>query len=488
MAWLKNKITPYIYWSINNIKKLSLGVLISLVIAVGLYSFAGKEGIPPFNESSLTISVTLPVGTDLNTSNTFASILEKEIGNIKGVARVSHFTGRAGADPHDSGANSSEIQVIFEPGLENKVDELSKEVQGILELYKGADYGLGKPITHRVEESLSGVRAPIVMKVFGDDLGAMKETTQLIKDELKKQNGVKNPQIQKEVIVPEFRIYLDTNRIGENGVSVASVADVLEEGLLGKEIGQVQKDGARINVVLRFDQNSKGSATALRDLSLPIESVGTLSDVGDIKIEGGRNKYSHEGGKRVMNVTANYQGKDIVGAVENVKRVMDTKKLKTGVTISYEGTYKSQKENSARLAWMFVIALGLIFGILFYAFRKIPIVLQIMLNIPTVFIGGIIAIWLTGGVINLAHTVGFISLAGIVSRNGILLIERCLSKAKEAGKLTKDVVVGATIDRLVPVLMTSMVTALALIPLILGSTEPGKELLHPLAVVIFGGG
>jgi CzcA family heavy metal efflux pump len=487
VAKLKTKITPYIYWSINNVKKISIGVLISLVIAVGLYSFAGKEGIPPFNESSLTISVTLPVGTDLNTSNTFASVLEKEIGKVTGVARVSHITGRAGADPHDSGANTSEIQVIFKQGLENKVDELSKQVQSILDLYKGADYALGKPITHKVEESLSGVRAPIVMKVFGDDLDAMKETAQMIKDELAKQDGVKNPQIQKEVIVPEFRIYLDTNRLGENGVSAGNVADTLEEGLLGKDIGQVQKDGARINVVLRFDQSSKGNATALRDLSLPIESLGSLSDAGDIKIEGGRNKYSHEGGKRVINVTANYQGKDIVGAVENVKKVMDTKQLKTGITISYEGTYKSQKENSTRLAWMFLIALGLIFGILFYAFRKIPIVLQVMLNIPTVFIGGIVAIWLTGGVINLAHTVGFISLAGIVSRNGILLIERCLSKAKEAGKLTKEVVVEATIDRLVPVLMTSMVTALALVPLMLAAKEPGKELLHPLAVVIFGG-
>jgi Cu/Ag efflux pump CusA len=325
------------------------------------------------------------------------------------------------------------------------------------------------------------------MKVYGDDLVAMKETAQLIKDELSKEDGVKNPQIQKEIIVPEFRIYLDTNRLGQNGVSTGNVADVLEEGLLGKQLGQVQKDGARINVMLRFDQSSKGSATALRDLSLPIPSLGTLSDAGDIKIEGGRNKYSHEGGKRVINVTANYQGKDIVGAVENVKKVMDAKQLKSGLSISYEGTYKSQKENSTRLAWMFVLALGLIFGVLFYAFRQIPIVLQIMLNIPTVFIGGIVAIWLTGGVINLAHTVGFISLAGIVSRNGILLIERCLSKLKEAGVLTKELVVEATIDRLVPVLMTSMVTALALIPLMLAAKEPGKELLHPLAVVIFGG-
>ena len=484
---LKEKITPYIFWSIDNVKIIVIGVVFSLVISGFLYSFAGKEGIPPFNESSLTISVTLPVGTDLNTSNTFASILENEIGKVEGIIRVSHITGRAGADPHDSGANTSEIQVVFADGLEAKKDELTKKIQSILETHKGADYGLGQPITHKVEESLSGVRAPIVIKVFGDDLTLMKATAQEIKDELSKQDGVKNPQITKEVVVPEFRIYLDKNRLAETGVSVGNVADTLEEGLLGKEIGQVQKDGARINVMLRFDQNSKGNAEALRDLSLPIDKLNSLSDSGDIKIEGGRNKYSHEGGKRVINVTANYQGKDIVGAVENVKQIMSKKNARIGVTISYEGTYKSQTENSARLAWLFLVSITLIFAILYYVFRSIPIVLQVMLNIPTVFIGGIVAIWFTGGVINLAHAVGFISLAGIVSRNGILLIERCISKVKEGKSFTKEIVIEATLDRLVPVLMTSTVTALALIPLLLGANEPGKELLHPLAVVIFGG-
>ena len=325
------------------------------------------------------------------------------------------------------------------------------------------------------------------MKVYGDDLASMKEVAQSIKEELTKQSGVKKAQIQKEIIIPEFRIYLDKNRLAENGASVGNVADTLEEGLLGKELGQVQKGSARINVVLRFDQNSKGNASALRDLALPINSLNSISDAGDIRIEGGRNKYSHEGGKRVINITANYQGKDIVGAVENVKQTMDKKPTKNGVTISYEGTYKSQTENASRLLWLFLIGIGLIYGILFYVFRSVPIVLQVMLNIPTVFIGGIIAIWLSGGIINLAHTVGFISLAGIVSRNGILLIERCISKVKEGKGFTKETVVEATLDRLVPVLITSTVTALALVPLLLGATEPGKELLHPLAVVIFGG-
>ena len=167
---------------------------------------------------------------------------------------------------------------------------------------------------------------------------------------------------------------------------------------------------------------------------------------------------------------------------------MSNQKLPTGQSISYEGTYKSQKENSRRLMIMFALGLLLIFGILYKAFKSIPIVLQVMLNIPTVFIGGIIGVWLTGGVVNLAHLVGFISLAGIVSRNGIMLIGRCLQLVRGEGQsFSPETILKATLDRLVPVLMTSLVTALALIPLMLAGGEPGKELLHPLAVVIFGG-
>jgi len=485
---IKRKIRPMILWSIHNVKIVLGGTVITMVIAGGLYFMAGKEGIPPFNEGSATISVVLPVGTDLNTSNKFASEVEDAMRSVEGVRRVSHLTGRAGADPHDSGANSSEIQVVFEPGLERESEELFKELQKVLDTFPGADYSLGQPITHRVEELLSGVRAPIVMKVFGDDLVTLRQTAEQIQAELAKQPGVKNPQVQKEVMVPEFRIYPDRNRLAEYGVSSGEVAEELEQGLLGERIGQVQQGSARIDVVARYDLTSRGNSDALRDLSLPFNGAESLGGAADIKLDAGRNRFSHEGGKRILVVSANYQGSDIVGAVENVRTVMSAKKLPTGQTISYEGTYKSQKENSRRLAILFGLGLLLIFGILYKAFKSIPLVLQIMLNIPTVFIGGIIGVWLTGGVINLAHLVGFISLAGIVSRNGIMLLGRCLQLVrKEQQPFTPETILHATLDRVVPVLMTSLVTALALIPLMLAGGEPGKEFLHPLAVVIFGG-
>lgn len=488
VRFIKRRMEPAIVWSIRHSNTMMVGTAVVLVLAGLLYLRAGKEGIPPFNEGSATISVVLPVGTDIDTSNQFASQVEKALAQVEGVKRVSHLTGRAGADAHDSGANTSEIQVVFEEGLEAESERLFAEVQKVLDKIGGADYSLGQPITHRVEELLSGVRAPVVIKVFGDDLTELRATADRVRDELAKQPGVENPQVQREVLVPEFRIYPDANRLAEYGVSSGEVAEELEEGLLGARVGQVQIGPARVDVVARYDPESRGSSDALRDLGLPFPGAESLGAAADIRLDAGRNRFSHEGGKRVLVVSANYQGRDIVGAVDAVNKTMSGQRLPTGQSISYEGTYKSQKENSRRLAILFTLGLILIFAILYRAFRAVPLVLQIMLNIPTVFIGGVIGVWLTGGILNLAHLVGFISLAGIVSRNGIMLIGRCLTLVRQEGSAASEgTVVRATLDRVVPVLMTSLVTSLALIPLILAGGEPGKELLNPLAVVIFGG-
>lgn len=488
VKFIKRKITPVIYWSIRNVKILMVTIGGALVIAIALYLMAGKEGIPPFNEGSANVLVLMPVGTDVNTSNNYASKVERAMMSIKGVRRVSHITGRAGVDAHESGANRSEMQVIFEPGMEKERERLFEEIQNKLKNFGEASFSVGQPITHRVEELLSGVRAPVVIKIYGDNPEDMKSVADTVVTELYKQPGINNPQIQKDVLVPEFRMYIDTNRIAEYGVSSGVVANELEMGMMGANIGQVRLGPASVNVIARYDVESKGTADALRNLPLAFTGASTLGDVADIRLEPGQNRFSHEGGKRVLVVSANYQGKNIVGAVDKVKTTIESSKLPTGVTVSFEGNYKSQKENSRRLGILFVLGLISIYGILYKAFKSVPTVIQIMMNIPTVLIGGIIGIWLTGGVVNLAHLVGFISLAGIVSRNGIMLISRCIQLARnEAHDFTPDVVVRATLDRVVPVLMTSLVTALALVPLLMSGGAPGKELLHPLAVVIFGG-
>lgn len=487
VTWVKTRMTKPIIWGIAHVRTLLLLTVAGMFATVGMYMLAGKEGIPPFNEGTATISVVLPVGTDLETSNRFASRVEKEIGKLEGVQRVSHITGRAGADPHDSGANTSEIQVTFKPGLEKESERLFAETQRVLDRFPEADFGLGQPITHRVEELLSGVRAPIVMKVYGDDLVALKQTAGRIQELLRKEEGVKNPQVQKEVLLPELRIYPERDRLAEYGISAGKVAEELEEGLLGVKIGQVQEGSARTAVTLRYDPSWRGNSDGIRDLAVPFAGVDVLGNAAVLKLDAGRNRFSHEGGKRVLVVSANYQGGNIIGAVDSVKSQIESLKLPEGQFVSYEGTYKSQKENSLRLGILFGISLLLILWVLYQTFLSIPIALQVMLNIPSALLGGIVAVWMTGGEINLAHLIGFISLAGIVSRNGIILISHTLDMIKEGAPMSEETVLRATLDRVVPVLMTSLVTALALVPLLVGAKEPGKELLHPLAVVIFGG-
>jgi HME family heavy-metal exporter len=411
----------------------------------------------------------------------------RAIEEVPGVAKVSNMTGRADADAHDGGSNASEMQILIKPEYIPDRIQVFRNIQKVLSRYDGADFGLGQPITHRMQELLSGVRAPIAIKVFGDDLEDMKRTADRVILELKKQTGVKNAQIGKDTMVPEFHIYLDRNRLAEAGISAGVVAEDLEMGLMGDTLGQVRLGGASVDVVARFDLESKGTMASLRDIALPFENVSSLGLAGDVTVAGGRNRYTHEAGKRVLIVSANYEGTDIVGAVENAKSTLDSERLPNGVTLSYEGTYKSQKESTRRLSLVFLLGIAMIFGILYHAFKSIPIVLLVMANIPTVLIGGMIGIWVTGGVVNLAHLVGFISLAGIVSRNGIMLIGRVLSLIREGKAFTPETIVGATLDRVTPVLMTSLVTSLALVPLLLAGSDPGKELLHPLAVVVFGG-
>ncbi len=484
---IKEWMSPRIYWCIARVRFVGTLTLIALSLTAGMYLFAGKEGIPTFNEGSATVMAFTPVGTDLATTNAYVAKVAKEIEKVPGVAKVSNMTGRADADPHDGGSNASEMQILIKPEYIPHRVQVFKNIQKVLSRHDGADFGLGQPITHRMQELLSGVRAPIAIKVFGDDLEDMKNAADRVILELKKQPGVKNAQIGKDTMTPEFHIYLDRNRLAESGISSGEVALELEMGLMGDTLGQMRLGGASVDVVARFDLESKGTMASLRDIALSFENVTSLGLAGDVTVAGGRNRYTHEAGKRVLVVSANYEGKDVVGAVENVKSALDNEKLQSGVTLSYEGTYKSQKESSRRLSLVFVLGIAMIFGILYHAFKSVPIVLLIMANIPTVLIGGMIGIWLTGGVVNLAHLVGFISLAGIVSRNGIMLIGRVLTLVREGNAFTPETIVRATLDRVTPVLMTSLVTALALIPLLLSGNDPGKELLHPLAVVIFGG-
>ncbi len=486
-AAIKLWLQPKFKGALARVRLLSWIIVATLVLVVTLYAFAGKEGIPPFNEGSATVLITMPIGTDVNTTNEYSSLVATAISQMPGVRQVAGITGRSAADPHAFGSNQTEMQVLFDVGLESETKRLFGELQLVLDHFNKAKFSIGQPITHRVEELLSGVRAPIVIKVFGDNPANMKRAADMVVAALAGEKGVINAQIQQDAFVSELRINLDYARLAVAGLSPSMVAQELEMGLMGDAAGQVRLGTAVVDVVPRFDAESKGSIVALRDLALPFANAPSLGSVGEMTLSGGINRVSHEAGRRVLVVSANYQGGDIVGAVENARTTLNAQKLPEGTSLSFEGTYKSQKESSRRIAISFVFAILFMFAILRYGFHSNILALIVMASIPTAFIGGMIGVWLTGGTINLAHLVGFVALAGIVSRTGIMLIGRSIALAQRDGKVTIENVVEATLDRVTPVLMTATVTALALLPFILSGEEPGKEFLNPLAVVMFGG-
>ena len=246
--------------------------------------------------------VFLPPGTSLTTTNVYVGKLSEQILKVDGVRQVANIAGRAPADPHGGGANTSEVQIALKPDSVHEIERIFRDVQSIFNRVGGADFSLGQPITHRVEMLVSGVRAPIVVKVFGDDPAEMERAATQVVAELKKEKGISNARIAQNAVVPELRVYVDRNRLADAGLSSGKVADDLEMGLMGDTLGQVRLGPASVNVVSYFDPESKGTMASLRDLSLPFMGVASLGEVGDIKVEGGRNSLDHEGGKRVLAV------------------------------------------------------------------------------------------------------------------------------------------------------------------------------------------
>lgn len=487
ILWIENT-TENILQKTIDAWKIVLGIFSLMILAtVLLYMNAGKEGIPPFNESSLTIGVLLPNGTGLETTNLFTQNIGAQLKTLSFVDSVSNTTGRAGADAHASGANASEMQVVLKEGSAEKIDEYIPQVQEILNNFPGASFSLGKPITHRVEELLSGVRAPIVVKLYGDDVEKLRNYGDVVISALNTQIGVSNAQLSRYVKVPEIHIYPSLDILSKQGNDAGLIGEEIESGFIGNKVGEIVFGLQRIPVITKLDNESRNSFTGLRDSTIG-EANMNLGNVANIEFNEGRSSISHEAGRRVVVVSANYEGGDIVGVVDNAKKILEAQTQPENITASYEGTYQSQKENSSKLLLSFILVIILIAIILYYAFSSWFLSFLVLLNIPVAFFGGLVFVYLEGGTISLAHLVGFISLAGIASRNGIILISRVKELEQENTDLSKtEVIIHSTKERVVPVLMTSIVTGLALVPFILGASTPGKEFLAPLAIVITGG-
>ncbi len=488
---LKRWCAVPITWSIKASSKTLVVAMIIIVVSTGvLYGFSGKESIPPFNEGSLTSMMFTPTGTGLKATNDLANQVDKALLQIPGVTSMAHSTGRADQDAHDNGANSSEFQIGFRATRQRPKREIERDIQTYFDSLEGrAAFSLGQPITHRMQQLLSGVRAPIVIKLYGKDLDELRTQAARIVQTLSAIKGVKNAQVERELKVPQIGIWIDRDAAANHGVNVGMATMDLETAFMGMPVAEVLEGNERYPIVVKFDPSWRGDRQALEQTLVNTNHRPTpVSEIALVEIMKGQNKISHEATQRVLTVSAFVQDRDVVSIVEELKKGVEALKLPPGYFVSYEGDYQSQQAATRRLAMIGIGALIGVFLVLYWYFKEVTFAIQVMLAIPAAFIGGMIAIWLTGGVVSTASLIGFVSLIGIVSRNGIMLISHYLHLLKKEGEQWgPQLVMRGSLERVVPVLMTALTAALALTPLLLSADASGKELLHPLAVVVFGG-
>ena len=490
-AWLTRKIkssyTKALVWSMHH-KRIVLGATLALFItALGLFFTLGRSFLPSFNEGSFTINVSTLPGVSLQESDNIGREAERLLLAIPEIKTTARKTGRAELAEHSFGANVSEIEAPYTLDGRSK-KELAREIREKLGKIPGTNIEIGQPISHRIDAMLSGSKAQIAIKVFGNDLSALYTIGNNIKNVISGIDGIVDANVEQQVDRPQLRITPRRTIMAKYGVTMAQFKQMLNTALSGEVVSQVYNDGLPYDLTVRLADDERGSIEALRNIAIDT-NLGKvpLQEIADIVSTSGPNGISRENVSRRILVSANVDGRDLRGAVNDIKEAINNQvKLPENYYIVYGGQFESEERASRTLAIASLAALFVVFMLLFHEFRKVSLSLIILLNLPLAMIGGILILVLTGGELNIPATIGFISLLGISTRNGMLLISRYCHLQEQGLALDQRIEKGSA-DRLPPIIMTALTSALALIPLALKSSLPGNEIQSPMAIVILGG-
>ncbi len=463
---------------------------VAVLIAMGSVAFMGREFLPPFNEGTATISLMAFPGTSLTESNRIGTIAEKQLLKVPEVISVGRRTGRAEQDEHAEGVHSSEVDVDLKASSRTRAQILT-DVRNNLAEIPGVFVNIGQPISHRLDHLLSGVRAQIALKIFGPDLSTIRSLAAEVNDVLKGVPGLVDLQVERTVLIPQIQVLPDVGKASLYGLKTGALTEWLETSFLGHTAGQILEGDRTFNLVVRMDPKYKSEPKLMGQILVdtPIGVKVPLSSIASVQESQGPNQINRENGQRRIVVSANAEGRDLGSVVQDVQAVLKAKiKLPEGYHFELGGQFESQVSATRAIAGLSIVSLIGIMLVLYGHFGSWMIAAQIMLNIPLALIGSVIAVYLSGGTFSVATLVGFVTLCGIASRNGIMMISHYLHlMAHEGEGFTKEMVVRGSLERLVPVLMTALTAALALVPLVLAAGQPGKEILHPVAVVILGG-
>ena len=491
VRWLKQKDLKLLHWGLDRPRIIIGAAVVLIIISIGVLPFFGTSFLPPFNEGSFTINLSTPPGTSLEESNKIGTMAEELMLQVPEVNYVSRRTGRAELDEHVEPVSNSEIDVELKHEEGRSREEVVADIRHKLDILKGVSVNVGQPISHRLDHLLSGVRAQVAIKLFGNDLTDLRSHANEIADVIKSIPGVVDVQIERQVMVPQLLIKVDRTALQRYGLQAGKVARDLEVFYNGKVTGQILDGDKSFDILLRTTDEERTNLEAIRNtlIDAPDGTLIPLQQIASIENTTSINTITHENTQRKITVSCNVEDKDLGTAVSEIqKQVGQQIVLPQGYYIQYGGQFESQQSASKMILLLSIFSFAGIFLVLFSHFKSHEIVAQIMLNIPLALIGSVIAVLITGGVFSVATLVGFITLTGIASRNGIMMISHYIHLMEHEGeKFSKEMIIRGSLERLVPVLMTALVAALALIPLTLDPQAPGKEILFPVATVILGG-
>ena len=487
-VWMKKHYERALLWTLKYNKIVIGSTLVLLVVALVCFFTLGRSFLPAFNEGSLTINITSMPGISLEESDKLGRRAEELLLSIPEIQTVARKTGRAELDEHSRGVNGSEIEAPYELKHRSK-DEMMQEVRDKLNTLSGANIELGQPISHRIDAMLSGTKASIAIKLFGDDLNHLYLYANRIKTAITGVEGIADLNVEQQVERPQLQMIPKREMMAKYGITMPEFAEFVEVNLAGATVSQVYEQGKVFNLIVRAKDNVRDEMDKIRDLMIdtPNGQRIPVSYVADVVSTVGPNTVSRENVKRKIVISANTSGRDLRGVVNDVQEIIDAEvKLPEGYHVEYGGQFESEQAASRTLLLTSLMSIVVIFLLLYMQFKNAAQSGVILLNLPLALIGGVFALMFTSGEVSIPAIIGFISLFGIATRNGMLLISRYNNLRTEGMPLEESIVHGS-LDRLNPILMTALSSALALIPLAFRGDLPGNEIQSPMAKVILGG-
>jgi CzcA family heavy metal efflux pump len=492
VAWLKNLDRKILAWALPRSGQVLVGSLVLFLLSLVFVPFMGRDFLPKFNEGTAMIAIVAAPGISLPASNEIGAKAEAIMLATPEIKSASRRTGRAELDEHAAGVHVSEVDVDFHPGGRPR-EEVLNEIRGKLKAaFPGVGVNVGQPISHLIDHMLSGVNAALAIKVFGPDLTTLREKGLELEAAILGTPGLVDLRVEEQGLIPQVKIHVLRDEAAKFGLSPGETTKLLEAAFNGEAVAQILEETRIYDVFLQFDETSRGTLEQMQKTVIKVMPDGKrvlLEEVADVYETSGPNEINRENGQRRIVISGNVSGRDLGGLVGEIQaRVAEKVKLPEGYYVVYGGQFENQQAATRKILLFGIISLFGVAFVLLSHFHSARITAQIMVTLPLAFIGGIVLLFFTDRSITVASLVGFITLAGIASRNAIMMISHYLHLMKSEGEVfSEEMIIRGSQERLVPVMMTAFVASLALLPLVFAKGQPGSEVLHPVAVVIVGG-